>query len=301
MAWGAVIGLAANAIGGAIQSNSAKKAAGNLSSGLDVRKQAGRLGFSLEDVYGTRLQPPEFEFSEEDIYRITKKLARYNAGEGTDLANQSAGKVNAQTLDDLEGGMRRLFGGDDTFDTTRTKVNANMNDWLDGRLSQPARKILARRALSTGASGIGKGAVDDLYAGYLGVATEDIVGRGMDTYRSLYSMYRQSFPLVTGAQMMPYTTLTPEAGVNMAFQTAVGQYEANLNKAMAAAAPDPVASGLLADEMRRIMAVSAAQEGAGAMMGGLVSSVGGQAAGMFGGGGGGGFNYGSFGGVTSTI
>jgi hypothetical protein len=281
--WGAIIGLAANAIGGAMQANSAKKAAGNLSSGLDVRKQAGRLGFSLEDVYGTRLQAPEFGFSEEDIYRITKKLARYNAGEGTDLANQSAGKVNAQTLDDLEAGMRRLFGGGDTFDTTRSKVNQNMNDWLDGRLSQPARKLLARRALSTGASGIGKGAVDDLYAGYLGVATEDIVGRGMDTYRSMYSMYRQSFPLVTGAQMMPYTTLTPEAGVNAAFQTAVAKYEADLNAAMAAAAPDPVASGLLADEMRRIMAVSAAQEGAGAMMGGLVSSVGGQAAGMFGG------------------
>lgn len=283
MAWGAVIGLAVNAIGGAIQANSAKKAANSLNQGLDVRAQASRLGYSLEDVYGTRLEPPEFEFTEEDIYRITERLAEWNAGRGTDLANQSAGKINAQTLDDLESGMRRLFGGGDAFDTAREKANVNMNDWLDGRLSQPARKLLARRALSTGASGIGKGAVDDLYAGYLGVATEDIVGKGMDTYRSMYSMYRQSFPLVTGAQMMPFTSLTPADGVQMAFQTAVGQYEAGLNAAMAAAAPDPVASGLLADEMRRIGAVTAARQGAQAQTGALVSSVGGQAAGMFGG------------------
>ena len=105
--------------------------------------------------------------------------------------------------------------------------------------------------------------------------------------------------------MMPFTTLTPEAGVNFAFQTAVGQYEAGLNQAMAAAAPDPVASGLLADEMRRLMAVSAANQGAGQMMGGMISSVGGQLGGMMGGGGsaGGGsrFNYGSFGGVLSSI
>ena len=52
MAFGALIGLAASAIGGAIQANSAKQAAGSLDTALDVRKQASRLGFSLDQVYG---------------------------------------------------------------------------------------------------------------------------------------------------------------------------------------------------------------------------------------------------------
>lgn len=294
MAWGAIIGLAASAIGSGMQANAQKKAAAELNRGLDVRAKTKELGYSLEDVFGKRLEPPEFGFSEEDIYRITERLAEFNSGRGTDLANQSATKINENTLKDLEAGMARLFGGTGSYERQRDAVNRNAEDFLAGKLSRSTRQALARRVIGGGASALGQGAVDDQYAAYLGLTTEDIVSRGTEIYRSMYQTYRQAFPLVTGANILPYTTLTPEAGVNLAFQTSVAQYEADLNSALAEAAPDPVASGLLQAEMQRAGAVTGANLQARSAAGGAVSSIGQQAGGLVSGGG---FSYGNFSGV----
>lgn len=302
MAWGAVIGAAVSLYSSNKQAKAQKDAGSQLGKALDVQAQADRLGYSLEDVFGKRLEPPEFEFTEEDIYRITDKLATYNANRGTNLANKSAGKVNQQTLNDLEAGMSRLFGGDGSYERQRDLVNQNTEDFLQGKLSQSTRRALARRAIRSGATGIGPDAVDDTYASYLGLTTEDVVSRGTEIYRSMYATYRQAYPLVTGAQLMPYTTLTPEAGVNFAFQTAVGQYEAGLNQALAEAAPDPVASGLLQAEMQRAAAMTGANLQASSAQASGINSAGQQLAGAFGGQqAAGGINYGSFGGVLSSI
>ena len=282
--WGAAIAAGASIVSGIQKSQAQKKAAAALDKDLDVRRKASKLGLSLEDVYGRRLDAPSFNFGEGDIFRIANKLAEFNAGKGTDLANLSAGKINQQTLDDLEIGMSRLFGGGGSFERQRGLVNERVEDQLAGRLSEPTRRLLSRRALATGASAIGEGAVDDLFTGFLGLTTEGIVQQGIGNFQSLYSLYRQSFPLTTGLQTLPFTTLTPQAGVGFALQAATGQYSADLNAALAAAAPTPAAAGLIQDELQRGTAVSAARRGAsiqaaestaqaGAAIGGVVSQL----------------------------
>ncbi len=281
--WGAIISGVITIVSEQKKAKAAKEAASALERDLDVRRQASRAGFSLEDVYGKRIDTPGFNFGEGDIFRITEKLAKFNAGKGTDLANKSASKINQQTLDDLEAGMRRLFGGE-SFETQRAAVNQIVEDQLAGRLSQSTRQLLSRRALSTGASAIGPGAVDDLFTGFLGLTTEGITQQGVNNFRSLFSLYRQSFPLTTGLQTLPFTTLTPQAGVGFALRAAEDQFSADLNRAIAEAAPTPAAAGLIQDELQRASAVSAARRGAdvasaqalantGQAIGGVVSQL----------------------------
>lgn len=301
MAWGAVIGAAVSLYSSNQQKKAADKSSKELGNALDVQAQANRLGVSLEDVFGKRLEPPEFEFTIEDIFNLTDRLATFNANRGTDLANKSAGKINEQTLADLEKGMAQLFGGQGEYEQQRDLANQATTDQLEGRLSASARRALGRRAISTGAASLGEGAVDDLYAGYLGLTTEDIVQRGQNNYRSFFATYRQAFPLTTGAQVMPYTTLTPEAGVNLAFQTQVAQYEAGLNQAMAEAAPDPVASGLINAEMQRAAAMAGLNYQSGQAQASGYGAAGQQLAGAFQGyQATQGLNYGSNSGVTAT-
>lgn len=155
---------------------------------------------------------PEISF--EDLLAAAQDAARWNAGEGTDLANQSADKINAQSLKDLEEGLRQLYGGT-AYDDQRKQVNTNVQDWLAGNLSAGAKNIVARQALATGMGNpMGSEGISDLYAGYLGQATEDMATKGVSAYSSLYSMYRQAYPLVTGAQILPVTTYSPEAAAN---------------------------------------------------------------------------------------
>jgi len=230
--WGAVIAAGISIVGEAKKAKAQKEAASDLDRDLDVRRKAAQSGFSLEDIYGKRIDTPGFNFGEGDIFRITENLAEFNAGKGTDLANQSASKINENTLNDLEAGMRRLFGGE-SFETQRTAVNRIVEDQLAGKLSQSTRQLLSRRALSTGASAIGPGAVDDLFTGFLGLTTEGITQQGVNNFRSLFSLYRQSFPLTTGLQTLPFTTLTPQAGVGFALRAAEDQFSADLNRALA--------------------------------------------------------------------
>jgi len=281
MAWGAVIGLAVNAWSNNREKKAREKAQRESAKALDVKAQAKRLGVSMNDVFGSRLEPPAFEFSEDDIYRITERLARFNPGGGGDLANQTAAKVNASTVDQLEAAMSSLFGGGGAFERQRTATNESVEQMLAGRLSPSTERALGRRAIRGGASALGPGAVEDQYVGYLGLTTEDVVSRGQEVYRSLYSTYRQALPLVTGADMMPYTTMQPAQGVNFAFQSAVAQYEAGMNMALAEAAPDPVASGMMLAEMRRSGALTGMQLQSDLASAASIASLGQDAAGIY--------------------
>lgn len=184
------------------------------------RKQQQALAQQQMDLYREQMARaqeafgagPEISF--EDLLAAAQDAARWNAGEGTDLANQSADKINAQSLKDLEEGLRQLYGGT-AYDDQRKQVNTNVQDWLAGNLSAGAKNIVARQALATGMGNpMGGEGISDLYAGYLGQATEDLATKGVSAYSSLYSMYRQAYPLVTGAQILPVTTYSPEAAAN---------------------------------------------------------------------------------------
>lgn len=174
-----------------------------------------------------------------DIFKVAQDAVNFNVN-NVGNANQMASSINQQSVTDLESAMAQLFGGNDAFNTQRNLVNQNVNQWLSGQVSQSTQDQLGRAALASGATDLGSGAVSDLYGGYLGITREQLVGQGMSAYQSLYSMYRQALPLVTGAQMLPYTTFAPADAVqaeeynrlneaNSSMQGAALQYQADYN------------------------------------------------------------------------
>lgn len=267
------LGLIGSIGGGIIDAISASSTADAISDALDVQGTAWRLGYDLRDVFGRKPNLPKFRFKPKDMQRMLERFGRFNTREGADNAVRIADKSNQAAVAQLEGAMDRLFGGDGSFDRQRDLVNRNTEDMLEGRLSQPARRQLARRAVASGASGLGEGAVDDVNAGYLGLATEDIVTRGAQQYQSLYQGYRQALPFVSAAEMMPYTSFQPGQAVNTLFAARENIYQANYNRALTKAAPDPMALGHVQAEMQRAMAAAGADAQAMGSIGGIFSGA----------------------------
>lgn len=175
-----------------------------------------------------------------DIFKVAQDAVNFNVN-NVGYASQMASNINQNATNDLEAAMVQLFGGGDAFNLQRSATNTQINQWLNGQVSQSTQDQLGRAALASGATDLGSGAVSDLYTGYLGLTKEQLVGQGISAYQSLYGMYRQALPLVTGAQMLPYTTFTPADAVqaeeynrlneaNSSMQGAALQYQADYNQ-----------------------------------------------------------------------
>lgn len=178
------------------------------------------------------------EYEPIDVMAIAREAAGFNAGEGTDLAIGMASRINSRAVSDVEEALARLFGGGNAFNSQRDATNSAVNTWLRGDLSESTRASLGRQALETGAADLGPGSVSDLYAGYLGLTTEQIVGQGVDAYRSLYQLYRSSVPLVSGAELLPFTTLAPGAAVQSELYNELNRSNAALSAAQLGYAAD---------------------------------------------------------------
>jgi hypothetical protein len=177
------------------------------------------------------LQAPHFApYEPIDVMGIVREAAGWNSGEGTTQALGMATRINRRATSDVERAMMTLFGGREAYTSQRDATNDAVNQWLAGDVSPSTRRSLGRQALSTGAD-MGSGAVGDLYAGYLGLTQEQIVGQGVDAYRSLYSMYRQSVPLVSGANMLPFTSIAPGDAVQFGLYNELNR--ANSEQALA--------------------------------------------------------------------
>ena len=178
-----------------------------------------------------------------DIFGTAAQAADMNAGKGTDQALSMASRVNTRATRDVERAMMTLFGGREAYTSQRDATNEAVTRWLAGEVSPSTQRSLARQALATGAD-MGSGA-GDLYAGYLGLTQEQMTGQGVDAYRSLYSMYRQSVPLVSGADMLPYTTLQPGQAVQSALYNELNR--ANSEAALAGLQMQGLQMGYQAD------------------------------------------------------
>lgn len=267
MAWVAAIGAVASLATSYYDNKKAdKRAAQARQSG---QNQSGGSFLSYEEpddaraVYGSKVAVPQFSatnpYVSMDVLGFGKRVSDYNAGEGMANANKMASSANTQATADFDAAMRARFGGDAYYEQ-RDAVNEVVDDQLQGRLSESTRVELGRRALATGAKNLGRGAVEDAYTGYLGIATEEQVQRGVGNYQSLFSMYGATIPLITGAQMAGFTTLAPAQGVqlemynrlnNANFQKEYDFYtHANqVDMAVAAAQPDPMKQGAYRDRM----------------------------------------------------
>lgn len=292
-----LLGLIGSVGGGLLNFGAAEKFADQMNEALKVRAVAKSQGYTLRDVYGRKPNLPKWNFNQRDMMKLLSNLGRRNAGVGAAQAGQIATRSNQMAVDQLEAAMSRMFGGDGSFERQRSATNRATEDMLAGRLSQSARSMLSRRAVASGAVGLGKGAVGDFYAGYLGLTTEDIVSRGARQYQSLYQGYRQSLPFVSAAEMMPYTSVQAGQALDARLRIAENAYQARYNRALVAAAPDPMALGHTMAEMQRMMAVAGADYQANSMLGGIFSSAMNGLGGLMGGSASYGFGGGSLGGM----
>ena len=291
-----LLGLIGSIGGGLLGHSAAKDLAENIDKALDVKGQAQELGYGLRQVFGYKVKPPDWKFNHKDMMKMLDHISGWAGSKGVDRATRIASKSNDAAVTQLESAMSRMFGGDGQYERARDLALKSTEDMLAGRLSPSARGILARRAVSSGAAGLGKGAVSDAYAGYLGLATEDIVSRGAQQYQSLYQGYRQALPFVSAADMMPYTSLQSGQALEARLRMAENSYAARYNKALARAAPDPLALGHVQAEMQRDMAVAGAEYQADSMLGGIFSSAMNGLGGLMGGSQSYGFGGGSMGG-----
>ena len=101
--------------------------------------------------------------------------------------------VGVAKMDRFEKSMRQLLGGDrkpggkdDRYKLLQDQSFNIVRDQMAGQLSEATRVQLGRRALATGAVGLGRGAVQDAYTGYLGLTTESQVQAGFNNYRAMF-------------------------------------------------------------------------------------------------------------------
>jgi hypothetical protein len=173
-----------------------------------------------------------------------------------------------EKVDKVEAGIRQLLGVKtedagterDTYNILRDKGNKIVEDQMDGRLSESTRLMLGRRALDSGAVGLGPGAVDDAYTGFLGLTMEAQAQQGFSNYRA---MFGQLAGVAQQQQAQNY---------NMQYNAAAAQASSIMGQANATAAMwSNVASGV------------------GAIAGAYTGNMGSAAGGAMVGGGGGGY------------
>jgi hypothetical protein len=267
------LGLLGSIGGGLLNFGAASSLADDISKALDVQGTAWRLGYNLRDVYGRKPNLPKWKFKTNDMIQLMDRMGSAAATKGVGNATRIAGESNEAAVTQLEEAMSRMFGGDGSFERQRNLVNRNTEDMLAGKLSRSTENQLARRAVSSGAVGLGEGAVSEAYAGYLGLTTEDITTRGAQQYQSLYQGYRQALPFVSAADMMPYTTVQAGQALDARIRLEENLYQSKYNRALVRAAPDPMASGHVMAEMQRAMAVAGAEYQANSQLGGMFSSA----------------------------
>lgn len=197
-----------------------------------------------------------------------------------------------EKMDKIEASMRQLMGvtkdeaggKDDSYNTMRDQGNKLVMDQQKGQLSEATRVMLGRRALNTGAVGLGRGAVDDAYTGYLGMTMEAQAQQGFTNYRQ---MFGQLASLAQNQQQQNYNMQYNAAAVQANTAMQMGAADAAMTKGIASAVTGFV-GGVGGG-------ASGAGAGSGGGGGGWMSMLGG----MMGGGGGGGGGQGGGGYGTS--
>ena len=127
----------------------------------------------------------------------------------------------ATAYDSSAANFQRYLGGEfgktedglSALDAQRNATNEVVMSQLMGRLSPGTRQLLGRRALATGATSLGSGAVQDGYTYQLGLTAEDQVQRGISNYGSLYEQYGRFVPQISPLDMLNYGGLTSNAAL----------------------------------------------------------------------------------------
>lgn len=133
----------------------------------------------------------------------------------------------------LAGAFGEGSDGQAALPAQRQAVNDAVLNALQGRLSDGTRTLLGRRALATGAVGLGDGAVQDAYTQRLGIAAEEQVQRGLQAYGQLYETYGRFAPQISPLDLLQYGGLSTNSSLQNAQFNAAGTFQAQIAEANA--------------------------------------------------------------------
>jgi hypothetical protein len=220
-----IVIMGATAVAGAAAAKKAGKkaaqgqAAGSAAQLRFMQSQASERTAALSKL----MKEGAFEFPQVDVAASADKAL------GVTTRNLPSIIANTKTAFDAAAANFRNFltesfgkdaAGKPAFEEQRTAANQIVLDQMRGRLSEGTRRMLGRRALATGAVGLGRGAVQDAYTQALGIASEEQAQMGLKNYAGLYETYGRFAPNITPLDLLPY------GGVTTAQSLATDQFNA---------------------------------------------------------------------------
>lgn len=158
--------------------------------------------------------------SEELNMFTTLNTALLNNEYAIPAANAGASAINQNSTADVQASQAAMFGGAEGLSQIQAQINQNIQDRLNGNVSESTRRQLARNSISNGATELGGQAVNDSYTGWLGLTSEQLQSQGQQQFESLYGLYRQSVPIVSGAQLLDNYALSNRQASAQAFGVA---------------------------------------------------------------------------------
>lgn len=121
---------------------------------------------------------------------MAQKSAAKKAGKAFEGVGQNTEKMNQ-----LEDATRQLMGSDaenQRYEKLRTAATDIIDRQMRGELSVTTQKMLGRRAIESGAVGLGNNAVQDSFTAYLGMQTEQMQQQGFQNYRDYLAQITQT-------------------------------------------------------------------------------------------------------------
>lgn len=112
----------------------------------------------------------------------SQKSAAKKAGAAYEGVGQNLGDVS-----NVEQGIKTLMGSTDEnkrYESMRDAAFNIISQQQKGEISQSTQQMLARRAVESGAVGLGPAAVGDNFTAYLGLTSEQLKQQGLDNYRN---------------------------------------------------------------------------------------------------------------------
>lgn len=234
---GAVVSAGTAAYGASQQSKAGKAAASGQAAASKAQLRFMQMQASeRERALKKLMSEGAFEFPSVDAG------AAANESLGTTTRNMPGVLANTATAYDsaaanFERYLQSTFGkgadGKSALDSQKSATNQAVMDQLMGRLSQGTRTLLGRRALASGATNLGRGAVQDAYTYQLGLAAEDQVRQGVSNYGQLYEQYGRFAPQISPMDMLNYGGLSTNSALQNSQFNASGQFQAQIAQAEA--------------------------------------------------------------------
>lgn len=227
------------AVGGAVSAGTVAAGAALAGTALNYMGQKKALKAQQGAMSGLNIDPRAIaaiiagveEYQPVNVGAVVSDTANKNAGEGVNLANRSAKKLNEQAVNDVLAAMAKMYGGKEKYESERTTILGNIDSKLAGQVSSSTRDELGRNLLRTGVTDLGDGATSDTMAGYLGLTKEGLQAQGQEQWQSLYRGFRESLPLINGSQILDRFTIAPDNAVQAEIQNAQNAYQSSMGLA----------------------------------------------------------------------